>query len=140
MDNLVRLLEAGKWVYVAKAEFARYEGSLISGDTEHFILKPDSVPIFSLSYEDNETLGTVKPEEYIHYVTIYTERQERPWIRRGYKIYFSTRPFSVWIRHRGYSGDNCDDYDRLVDSVPLTSKEELITYLRKAGAKSDNEQ
>lgn len=107
-------------LYVAKASFSSYSGSLVSGSTSHYIITADSNPKFSLSMRENRALGLVKDAEVLASITIITERSNTPSITRGYTIYVSDKPFKVFCRHRGYTGDRCDDKDWVVEAQRTT--------------------
>jgi len=118
-------------IYVAVAETHSYSGSLVSGSTRHYLITVDSEPIFFMSVKENKERGYVKEfqgEVEEHVVVI--SRSERPYSRRQKHIYIAKEPFKVWVRHRGYTGDRCDDYDKIVTAQAVKASE-LHSFLKQ---------
>lgn len=118
-------------LYIAVAETHNYSGALISGSTRHYLITVDSDPIFFMSYRENLERGFIREfkGEFEEHVVV-TYRSERPYSKRQKHIYIAKEPFKVWIRHRGFSGDRCDDYDRVVEAQPI-KKSELHSFLKQ---------
>jgi hypothetical protein len=109
-----------------RAFWEDYDGALVSGHTSHYIISPDSKPIFHLTGDENYELGTIKYITPIWRHEITLSRDSNPYREAGIVYYICDRPFSVWIRHRGYTGDNSDDYDEIVPAVKIENLEDFI--------------
>ena len=130
MELVRKALEKGEPLYVAIAHWSSYSGSMVWGDTTHYLMSYDSNPKFSLTISENRQLGLVKDAPDIIYSrSITKERHSTPKIIRGYTIYVAKKPFKVWIAHRGYTGDRNDSYDKIVESIEIRTLEEFLKYL-----------
>jgi len=130
ISEIVKKLEKGERIYIAKAEWKSYDGSLVHGSTRHILMTPESTPKFSLSVRENVELGLVRIVEPLYTKVITTSSSSRGnwYCDKGYTIYVHNKPFKVWVRHRGYTGDRRDDYNKIIESKLVTSKEELLKY------------
>ncbi len=122
--EVVRMESEKMDLYVAVAEALSYDGSLVSGETKHYLITTDSEPIFFMSYRENKEHGYVKEfkgEVEMHSILI--EKRERPYYRKVKRIYIAKEPFKVWVRHRGYTGDRCDDYDKIITARKIEANQ-----------------
>ncbi len=125
------MLEEGKTLFAVKAWFDNYSGSLVDGHTRHILMTPESTPKFQLTPNENKVLGLIEEIEALWEKDVVTERWDTPHAVKGFTVYISERPFKVWIRHRGHTGDRCDDQDEIVESKPIKTIFELLQMLEE---------
>ena len=130
LKEIVEELEKGFQFHIVKAEWMSYDGTLVYGSTKHVVMTPESEPKFKLSVQENIELGLIERIKPLYSKVITTTSSSSGnWSSsRGYTIYICDKPFKVWIRHRGHTGDRNDDYDEVVESEKVSSKEELLKY------------
>jgi hypothetical protein len=109
-----------------RAFWEDYDGALVSGHTNHYVITPDSKPIFHLNVDENFDLGTIKSITPLWRREITLSKDSNPYREAGITYYICNEPFSVWIRHRGYTGDNSDDYDEIIPAVKIENLEEFL--------------
>jgi hypothetical protein len=109
-----------------RAFWEDYDGSLVSGHTNHFVITPDSKPIFHLSGDENFDFGTIKCIMPLWRHEISISKENNPYRETGIVYYICDKPFSVWICHRGHTGDNCDDYDEIITAVKIENLEDFL--------------
>jgi hypothetical protein len=130
LNDVIALLKEGKTLWGVRLYYHNYSGSLVDGHTYHFLIKPGSRPNINLKFKDNLALGIVEEVEHLFEHHVVTARWDKPWSVSGYSYYITDEPCWGWARHRGNTGDRCDDEDWFVESVPIRSVEELDQFLR----------
>jgi hypothetical protein len=124
-----------KYIQVAIAEKEEYDGSLVNGETSHFFIEYKQRPDIDFSLEENIRLGYVIPlkgEEKPRILKrILVDSSDLPYYRKWKIVYWHpTAGFSIWISHRGHTGDRIDNYDKIVDSRNRTIGEVLEAIYR----------
>lgn len=115
------------YVWVAHATQGRYYGSLVGVKVWHFLITPDSKPMFSLKYYENVEKGFVKP--YKGRYETYTRLVESLVTGNTYLVvYVSETPFALWRRVRGEMGDKDIEEDEVISSKRIR-KSQLRDYL-----------
>ncbi|MEM2175400.1 MAG: hypothetical protein QXI58_07265 [Candidatus Micrarchaeia archaeon] len=126
-------IEKGEKVYYTEFFIKSYSGSLVSGETRYFFITPDSNPIFHLSIQENRELGLMEEIDENEIVKVYKKSKGGGrggyWWSESYVVAFSTRPFKVYLRHRGYTGNRCDDRDYVEEAKEIKSIEEFFKIL-----------
>jgi len=123
------------YVQIAVAEKEEYSGSLVDGETSHFFIEYRQRPDVNFSLEENIRLGYVtllegedKPRILKR---ILLDSSDLPHYRKWKIIYWHpNRGFSVWVSHRGHTGERSDNYDKVIDSWSRTIGEILEASYR----------
>lgn len=127
LERVREILDSGQKLYAARAEWSSYSGSLVWGRTTHYPVVLKAKPNLKLGYRRNKQLGLIEDFDRILMAdSITTHEQETPSVTEGFTVYISEQPFHIWIEHTGYTGDRNDSYNRLVESKPISSVQELL--------------
>jgi hypothetical protein len=141
LKEILNKVESGElpsyreYIQIAVAEKEEYDGALVNGETSHFFIDYGQRPDIDLSLEENIRLGYVtllegedKPRVLKR---ILIDSSDLPHYRKWKIIYWHpNRGFSVWISHRGHTGEQIDDYDKVIDSFTRTIGEILESTYR----------
>lgn len=116
-----------KYVWVAHATLGQYYGSLVCIREWHFLITPDSKPVFMLKYYENVDRGYVRP--FTGRYETYSRVVEK--LVTGTTqliVYVAEEPFVLWKRARGESGDSDVEEDELIPAKRIR-KSHLRDYL-----------
>jgi len=128
MKEVKDKLLKGEKLYIALAEWNSYSGSLVDGSTTLLVITPDSKPCFNCSIQENRELELIKEIKplYRKSVTTYETSAGMHYSAEGYTVVVCDKPFQIWERHRGYTGDRNDRRDRVINAKELESIDTLI--------------
>ncbi|MEM5867955.1 MAG: hypothetical protein QXG39_08565 [Candidatus Aenigmatarchaeota archaeon] len=124
-------MEEEKVLYVAVAETLSYDGALVCGSTKHYLITVDSEPVFAMSFRSNKEYGFIKEfKGEVEKHSTLLEQQETPYYRKHRIIYIAKEPFKVWVVHRGWTGDMCDNFQKIIEAQPVKTSE-LHSFLKQ---------
>ncbi len=136
LKEIIKRLERGETLYAVIAPFESYYSSKAEGDTHHYLLTLDSQPVFSIDFDENKAAGFIKeiPKESVIYKrTVVTKRYSIPYYEGGHVIYITTEPFKLWVRHKGYTGNRSDSYNKILNCEKIENIEALRALFKRAG-------
>jgi len=129
LKELKERIEKGEKVYYVEFHVHTYSGSLVDGETRYFFITLDSHPNYNLSIAENRELGLMKEIDENEIVKVFKKRKSGGrggyWWSESYVVALSTRPFKVYVRHRGYTGERCDDRDYIEEAKEIKNLDEF---------------
>lgn len=134
LKELKERIEKGEKVYYVEFFVRSYSGSLVDGETRYFFITLDSNPNYSLTIKENKELGLMKEIDENEIVKVFKKSKSGGrggyWWSESYVVAFSTRPFKTYIRHRGYTGERCDDRDYIEEAKEIKNLDEFFEILK----------